>query len=231
MFAPPIGPPITGPAGGPVEGPLAGLRVALSTDLGGLFRVDPEVARVVVALGELLADNGAQVEPAYPDLSEAEEAFLTLRAWTFQAGFGEFLAANPGAIKESLADNIRAGEGLTGADIARAYAQRTALSERMRRFFETYDVLVLPTSQVPPFPAEQEYPTSINGHPMTTYLDWMRSCYVITVTGCPAISVPAGTTGDGLPIGVQIVAPHGHDRRLLQIAGGVETVVGVARPS
>jgi amidase len=231
MFAPPIGPPITGPAGGPVEGPLAGLRVALSTDLGGLFRVDPEVARVVVALGELLADNGAQVEPAYPDLSEAEEAFLTLRAWTFQAGFGELLAANPGAIKESLADNIRAGEGLTGADIARAYAQRTALSERTRRFFETYDVLVLPTSQVPPFPAEQEYPTSINGHPMTTYLDWMRSCYVITVTGCPAISVPAGTTGDGLPIGVQIVAPHGHDRRLLQIAGGVETVVGVARPS
>jgi amidase len=215
----------------PVSGSLDGLRVALSADLGGLLQVEEEVARVVAALGELLSDDGAHVEAAHPDLAEAEDTFLTLRAWTFQAGFGELLAANPGAIKRSLADNIRAGAGLTGTDIARAYAQRTALSERMRGFFEAYDVLVLPTSQVPPFPAEQEYPASINGEAMTTYLDWMRSCYVITVTGCPAISVPAGTTGDGLPVGVQIVAPHGHDRGLLEIASGVESAVEAARSS
>jgi amidase len=173
----------------------------------------------------VLATDGAHVERAHPDLAEADETFRTLRAWTFQAGFGELLAANPDAIKKSLADNIRAGEGLTGADIARAYAHRTALSERMRRFFGSYDVLVLPTSQVPPFPAEQEYPTEINGRPMTTYLDWMRSCYVITVTGCPAISVPAGATREGLPVGVQIVAPHGRDRQLLEVSAGVETAL------
>ncbi len=92
----------------------------------------------------------------------------------------------------------------------------------MRRFFESYDVLVLPTSQVPPFPADQEYPAAINGRPMATYLDWMRSAYVITVTGCPAISVPAGTTTDGLPVGVQIVAPFGADRRLLEVAAAFE---------
>ena len=67
----------------------------------------------------------------------------------------------------------------------------------MRIFFESYDVLVLPTSQVPPFPADQEYPAAINGRPMATYLDWMRSAYVITVTGCPAISVPAGRPPTG----------------------------------
>jgi amidase len=85
-------------------------------------------------------------------------------------------------------------------------------------------VLVLPTSQVPPFPAEQEFPADINGKPMATYLDWMRSAYFVTVTGCPAISVPGGTTRDGLPVGVQLVAAHGADRRLLEVAAAFELV-------
>jgi amidase len=207
----------------PVTGELRGLRVALSPDLGGLLEVDREVAAVVGQAGERFAAAGAHVEHAQPDLAEAEDTFRTLRAWLFQAGFGDLLAAHPDAFKQSLADNIRAGESLTGADVARAYAGRTVLAERMRRFFESYDVLVLPTSQVPPFPADQEYPAAINGRPMATYLDWMRSCYVITVTGCPAISVPAGTTGDGLPVGAQIVAPFGADRRLLEVAAAFET--------
>ena len=130
--------------------------------------------------------------------------------------------STPRSFKRSLADNIRLGETLSGADVARAYQQRTALSERMRHFFTSYDVLVLPVSQVPPFPADQEYPSAINGRPMETYLDWMRSAYLITVTGCPAISVPAGHTRDGLRWGIQIVAPHGADRRLLEIAAAFE---------
>jgi amidase len=77
---------------------------------------------------------------------------------------------------------------------------------------------------VPPFPADQEYPAEINGRPMETYLDWMRSSYLITVTGCPAISVPAGTTPAGLPVGVQIVAPHGAERRLLEVAAAFEAM-------
>jgi amidase len=203
---------------------LGRLRVALSVDLGGLLEVDPEVRRVVEEAGGLLASAGAAVESTYPDLREADDTFRTLRAWNFQAGFGALLAAHPGDIKPSLAANIRAGESLTGADIARAFQQRTTLADRMRRFFESYDVLVLPTSQVPPFPVDQEYPTEINGRPMTTYLDWMRSAYVITVTGCPAISLPAGETDDGLPVGVQVVAPFGADRRLLEIAAALEAL-------
>jgi amidase len=98
----------------------------------------------------------------------------------------------------------------------------------MRRFFQQYDVLVLPTSQVPPFPADQEYPTEIAGRPMDTYLDWMRSAYLISVTGCPAISVPAGRTPDGLPVGIQIVAPHGPDGRLLEVAAAFAGAVAEA---
>ncbi|MBJ7356437.1 amidase family protein [Nocardioides sp.] len=207
----------------PVGGSLAGVRVALSVDLGGAFEVDHDVAAVVESAGPALARAGATVTAAHPALPEADDTFRTLRAWHFQAAYGDLLATHPDAFKPSLADNIRAGAHLTGADVARAYAGRTTLSERMREFFLDHDVLVLPAAQVPPFPADQEFPTEINGRPMATYLDWMRACYYITVTGCPAISVPWGSTPDGLPVGVQIVAAHGADRFLLEVAAGVES--------
>jgi amidase len=210
--------------GPPIVGSLAGLRVAVSPDLGGLVEVDAEVAAVVEAAGRAMGGAGAHVAADQPDLTLAEDTFRTLRAWTFQAGFRELLAEHPDEFKPSLADNIRAGEGLTGADVARAYEQLTALGETARLFFDRYDVLVLPTSQVPPFPADQEYPADINGKPMATYLDWMRSAYFVTTTGCPAISVPGGRTRDGLPVGVQLVATHGADRRLLEIAAAFEAL-------
>jgi amidase len=213
----------------PLSGSLSGLRVALSIDLGGAFEVDHDVAAVVEGAAPLFAAAGAIVAQAHPDLAEADDTFRTLRAWHLQAKLGPLLAEHPTSFKKSLADNIALGATLSGADVARAYAQRTALSERMRDFFDRdeggYDVLVLPVSQVPPFPADQEYPTAINGRPMETYLDWMRAAYLITVTGCPAISVPAGTTPDGLPVGIQIVAAHGRDRFLLEVASAFEAAL------
>lgn len=188
---------------GSLDGDLHGVRVALSTDLGGAFDVDTAVADIVASQRGAFADAGASVEDAYPDLSGAEEIFRTLRAWHFQFVHGAALAENPDGFKESLADNIRAGENLTGADLARTWGLRTTLHERVREFFERYDVLAMPVSQVPPFPADQEYPETIDGRAQETYLDWMRSAYFITVTGCPAISVPAGFTEEGWPVGLQ----------------------------
>jgi amidase len=213
-FAPPLEP-----------APLAGLRVACTVDLGGALVVDHDVADVVRATAARLSDAGAAVSEAHPDLTLADDTFRTLRAWHFQAKLGPLLAQHPTSFKPSLEANIRAGESLTGADVARAYAQRTSLSETMRLFFEQYDVLLLPTSQVPPFPVEQEFPETINGQEMPDYLAWMRSAYFITVTGCPAMSLPAGTTADGLPVGVQLVARHGSDRRLLEVAAAVEELL------
>ena len=216
----------------PMDSDLRGVRVALSTDLGGAFDVDAEVGSIVDGQRTVFADAGAVVEDAYPDLSGAEEIFRTLRAWHFQFVHGATLAQNPDAFKASLADNIRAGEGLSGADVARAWGLRTTLFERVRQFFERYDVLAMPVSQVPPFPADQEYPEAINGRAQETYLDWMRSAYFITVTGCPAISVPAGFTDQGWPVGLQLVAPPGGERRLLEIAHAYEqqTRHGETRP-
>ncbi|MEZ5096707.1 MAG: amidase [Nocardioides sp.] len=209
-FAPPLAP------------RLAGLRVALSVDLGGLLEVDDEVASITESAAGVVTAGGGRVAAAHPDLSLADDTFRTLRAWHFQASYGRLLAEHPDEMKPSLADNIRAGASLSGADVARAYHQRTALGETMRLFFRDHDVLMLPVSQVPPFPVDQEYPTEINGVPMASYLDWMRCAYLITVTGCPAIAVPLGHTAEGLPVGIQIVAPHGADRTLLEVATALE---------
>ena len=216
----------------PLRGDLRGVRVALSPDLGGAFTVDDAVAGIVEAQAEVLTGSGATVTPAHPDLGPGEETFRTLRAWQFWHRFGATLTKHPDGFKPSLADNIRAGEGLSGEDVARAYQLRTELGERMRVFFESHDVLVLPVSQVPPFSADKEYPSEINGEVQSTYLDWMRSAYLITVTGCPAISVPAGFTAEGWPVGIQIVAAPNQERRLLEIAYAFEqaTRVGDRRP-
>ncbi len=212
---------------------LNGLRFAISVDLDGAFEVDHQVADIVTAQTGVFESLGALVESAAPDLAEAEETFRTLRAWHFQITYGELLAAHPEAFKSSLADNIRAGQDQRGLDIARAYRQRTALSQRMVAFFETYDALVMPVSQVPPFPADEEYPADINGQVQETYLDWMRSAYFISVTGCPAMSVPAGFTAEGWPVGIQIVVRPNAEHRLLQIAKAFEqaTLIGDRRPS
>lgn len=212
---------------------LAGLKVAVSVDLDGAFEVDHQVRDVVEAQARALADAGAQVIQRAPSLTEAEDTFRTLRAWHFQACYGAMLAEHPDSFKASLADNIRLGADLTGADVARAYHQRTELSLRMREFFDEIDVLVMPVSQVPPFSADQEYPAEINGQAQQTYLDWMRSAYFITVTGCPALSIPAGFTREGWPVGIQLVTAPNTERRLLEIGRAVEEMTGASarRPS
>ena len=220
-FAPPLG-----------EPDLTGVRVALSVDLGGAFRVDDAVAEIVRAQASVLQGLGATVEEAAPGMQGANAAFRTLRAWVFHTRFRALLDKRPDGFKASLRDNILEGEDLTAGDVARAYQQLTALHERMRMFFESHDLLVLPVSQVPPFPAHQEYPTTINGEPQATYLDWMRSAYLISVTGCPAMSVPAGFTPEGWPVGVQLVGRVRGERRLLEHAHAFEqaTRVGERRP-
>jgi amidase len=217
----------------PLAGEPAGLRVALTSDLGGAFEVDRSVAAIIGQQGELLADAGAYVEEAHPVLHQAEFAFRTLRAWLFQHRFGTLLAKRPESFKPALRDNIEAGADLTGQDVARAFQALTTISDRVRSFFESYDVLAMPVSQVPPFSADEEFPGTINGEPQVTYLDWMRSAYLITVTGCPALSVPAGFTQEGWPVGMQLVGAPRQERRLLETAAAFERLnrSGERRPT
>ena len=120
------------------------------------------------------------------------------------------------------------GGRLTAADIGRAEVKRTELYHRVRLFMDRYEFFVLPTTQVPPFDVTSPYATDIDGVKMETYIDWMKSCYFISVTGHPAISVPAGFTRDGLPVGIQIVGRHRDDWGVLQIGHAFEQVARVA---
>jgi amidase len=112
---------------------------------------------------------------------------------------------------------------LTGEQIAAARARHAEIFRRVKSFLADgqYDVLALPTVQVVPFPVEQVWVEEINGQPMSSYIDWMRSCSRITVSAHPAISVPAGLTASGLPVGLQLVGRYGGDRRLLEIAAAI----------
>ncbi|HET7386685.1 MAG TPA: amidase family protein [Nocardioidaceae bacterium] len=216
----------------PLEPRLHGVRVAFSADLGRAFEVDDSVAAIVAHQAKVFESAGALVEDDHPDLASADGVFRTLRAWQFHYAYSSLLEKRPDAFKQSLADNIRAGADLTGTDLAVSYQRLTSIAEKIRVFFERFDVLVLPVSQVPPFDAQAEYPTAINGHEQPSYLDWMRSAYLISVTGCPAISVPAGFTPEGWPVGIQIVAAPRNERLLLEVAHGFEqaTRVGERRP-
>ncbi|MEU4286817.1 amidase [Kribbella sp. NPDC026596] len=213
----------------PLDRDLTGLRVAWSPDLGGAVPVDTEITDVLTEQVGVFEDLGCTVEEACPDFTGAEEVFRTLRAWQFEAMLGEAQAAHPDLFKSSLAWNIDEGRRLTGPDIGRAERLHAGLFHRVREFFEQYDVLLLPVTQVSPFPVEQEYPTEIAGVPQTTYLDWMRSVYFVSTTGAPALSVPAGFTPAGLPVGLQFVGRHRDDLGVLQVGHAFEQATNVWR--
>lgn len=212
----------------PLERDFAGVRVAWSRDLGQL-PVEPAVTAVLESQRHVFDELGCVVEEAHLDLSDAEEIFRILRAWNMAGGFAEHYDKRRDQLKKSIQWNIEEGLPLTGADIWRAEAQRTALYQRVRAFFEQYEFLLLPVNQVPPFPLEEEYPTHVAGQPMSNYIEWMQSCYFITVTGLPACSVPCGFTSDGLPVGLQIVGRHQAERSVLQLAHAFEQVTQTAQ--
>jgi len=204
-----------------LERDFQGVRIAWSRSLGGL-PVDPQVTAVIEDKLPVFETLGCRVEEDEPDLTDADEIFRVWRAWYFELAFGELLKSNRHLLKDTVVWNIEEGMRLTGPQIARAERKRTELYHRVRRFMETYEFLVLPVSQVPPFDVMERYVKEINGTKMATYIDWMRSCYHITVTGLPAISVPCGFTPGGLPIGIQIVGRHHHDFGVLQVAQAFE---------
>ena len=136
-----------------------------------------------------------------------------------------------GLMKDTVIWNTEQGLKLSGADIARAEVERAALYRRVREFLERYEFLVLPVSQVAPFPIDVEWVKEINGVTMGTYIDWMATCYAITLTGLPAISVPCGFTPDGLPIGLQIVGRPRRDLDVLELAHASSSIrVSKRRP-
>jgi amidase len=211
----------------PLDVDLAGIRVAWTADLG--LPVDRAVRDALAFVPGALEDVGCTVAEAVPDLRDAREIFQTLRAWHFEISCGALCDRAPDQVKDTVRWNIDEARRRSLVDHARAAVGHAALLERVRSFFERYDVLALPTCQVVPFDVELDWPREVDGTPMETYIDWMRICSDITLTGCPAISMPAAFTPDGVPVGVQFVGRPRGDVELLQFARCWERSVSPTR--
>jgi amidase len=197
------------------------LRIAVAPDLGGL-PVQAAIREAVLSRARRLECLGAVVEETSPDLSDAQEIFHVLRANSMRERFRDLPEGQRRSLKDTLRWNLAAGEALSTADLDRAWAARAALFRRVSAFFACYDFLLCPTTQVLPFPVELDWVREIEGRPMRDYLEWMQSCAQITVTGCPALSMPNGFSADGLPIGLQVVGRVRDDARLLCFAKLIE---------
>ncbi|MBY0504816.1 MAG: hypothetical protein K2X03_12955 [Bryobacteraceae bacterium] len=212
----------------PLARSFRGIRVAWFRDLGGV-PFDPRVTAVVNAQRQVFSSLGCIVEVAEPDFAGADFAFKTLRAWTSAAAQGERLGQHRALYKETLLKEVEQGLALSGQDVAHAEALHVEVWQRFQRFLDQYEYFILPVTQVPPFDVDTPYPREIAGQRMESYIDWMKACWYITLTGSPALSVPAGFTPEGLPVGLQIVGRRQQDFAVLQLGHAYEQAARLKR--
>jgi amidase len=211
----------------PLGRDFKGVRVAWWRGLGGI-PFEPEIRRVIDAQRTVFEDLGCLVEEAEPDFTGVDEAFPIIRYAANHAKYAPLVRQRPEWVKDTIRYEVSQAERLTGADVSRALARQAEMFDQSRRFFERFEYFVLPVTQVEPFDVNTPYPTEIEDTPMGSYIDWMRSCWYVSFMAAPAISVPAGFTVAGLPVGLQIVGRHRDDWSVLQLAHAFEQATGHA---
>ncbi|MGH9103223.1 MAG: amidase [Acidimicrobiales bacterium] len=217
---------------GSLEADCAGVRVAFGGDLGGLC-FQREVLAAFSPLRSVFEELGCDVEDAEPDLGGAETVFRVLRGWHLATTLADDVARGGEAVSPMVRENVAWGQAVTAQQLAWACERRSAIAQRVGDFLTRHQFLVLPVSQVLPFPVEQPWVAEIEGTAMPDYLGWMASCYYVSVLALPAASVPAGFSAEGLPFGVQIVGRPGDDLGVLRLAHAFEqaTLAGLRRPA
>ncbi|HYU18394.1 MAG TPA: amidase family protein [Chloroflexota bacterium] len=209
------------------DGPsIRGMRAAWTPDLGGAAAVDPAIAKTCEAAAKTFGDLGCELEEASPEVGNITDPFLVLNAGLRQATLGKYLAEWRDQMDPILVKRLEVSLECSAADVGRADVERTAHHQRLSRFFERFDLLVLPTTATAARPLDALLPAEIAGRPITQHLDMLIPTFAFNLSAYPAISVPCGWTDDGLPVGLQIVAGWHQDARVLQAAACFEA----ARP-
>lgn len=210
---------------GNLDRSFKGVRVAWFKNMGGV-PFDARVLQAIAAQRRVFESLGCVVEEAEPDWTGAHEGYDTLRAWNYAGTQAENVRLNRDLVKDTVLWEVERGSRLSGGDIARAEGLRSQAWDRMRVFQEKYEYFIAPTCQVLPYDINQPYPTEIEGVKMSTYIEWQKSCILISALENPAISVPCGFTGEGLPVGLQIVGRHRDEWSVLQLALAFEKATG-----
>jgi amidase len=205
----------------PLDRDFKGVRIAWSPSVGGA-PVEKEVAKALAASVKQFEALGCIVEEAEPSFAETDECFDVLRAYLLAQIYGGMFEKHRHQMKDTAVWNIERGLALTGKEIIEATRQHTRIYDRFRAFMSRYEFLICPCNQVLPFPIDLPYVSEINGVRLGNYLDWMKSCYRITMTAHPALSVPVAFSSAGLPIGMQIVGRYRDELGLLQLAHAIE---------
>ncbi|MBW3570321.1 MAG: amidase [Gemmatimonadetes bacterium] len=207
---------------------VRGQRFAYCRDIAGIG-IDADVERVCRDAAFALRDAGAQVEEIQLDLSYARRPFLALRGHWFVSQLYPHLDRID-QFGVNVANNVRAGLKVTPTELAEAEVTRKRIWDQFRALFRTFHHLLTPTMAVPPFPVEENFPRTVGGREMETYVDWIAPTFVLSMTGLPVASVPAGLDGAGMPVGLQIVAPPQGEERALATAGIVQRMRPLSRP-
>ena len=204
------------------------LRIAYCPDIAGIG-VDADVERVCREAAFALAAQSVIVEEIDMNLSAARPAFLSVRGLWFVTHMLSRLDMQD-RFGPNVGNNVRSGLNVTSREIAAAEAYRGHLWHQFRRFFDDYDHLLTPCVAVSPFPVEQNYPDTIAGKPMETYIDWIAPTFVLSLTGLPSASVPAGLDSTGMPVGLQIAGGQFGEEDVLAIAAQIQKLRPVGLP-
>jgi amidase len=210
-----------------VTAPTKPRRIAWSPDLG-IAPVHREVRAICAKAMAVFEQLGVEVEQAHPDMSDADATFQILRSVQRAGGTADLLRDHREKLSKEVVFYAEKALGLTAREIVEAERARGALFARIARFFQRYDLLVTPTVMVPPFDAARRHVMEVEGQKFTDYFTWLRLTFTITATSCPAISVPCGFTADGLPVGIQIIAPSRGEAALLSAAALFEAAQPIA---
>src|SRR5438445_6995114 len=202
------------------DGRVKGLNIAWTPDLG-YARADPRVTELAGDAAAECASLGCHVEVVNPGWEDPEGFFGTMIAAQFHAAWSDRLPEAEAEMDPTLVKFIRRGGAVTARDYVQALGRVDAYWREVHAFLERFDLLLMPTVAVLPFPAGQAPPREIAGGGVSV-LGWMPFTFPFNLTGQPAASVPAGWTGDGLPVGLQIVGRRHADATVLAASAAFE---------
>tara|TARA_B100000029_G_scaffold215460_1_gene213283 strand:+ start:469 stop:1884 length:1416 start_codon:yes stop_codon:yes gene_type:complete len=188
---------------------------------------DDQVSNILNELITKVNSLGFETYNESPDLNDSEQIFQILRANLFAIEKKDLLEKHRKDLKPEIIWNIEKGLKLSKKDVTNAELARTALALRVKKFFNKYDILIAPSSMVPPFEKDIRWVKSVGKHHFDNYVSWLMTAAAISVSGCPSLALTAGFTKEGLPVGIQIIGKPYSDWNIIAFSNLIEKTLQI----